>query len=86
MMRNMVLALLAAGGVTMTVSAPAQAVGTRYPFCIQGDEYPALSTCAFDSYQQCQATASGRDAWCDANPTIHQGRELQAARINRRSL
>jgi hypothetical protein len=70
----------------MLSSAPANAYGGRHAFCIQGDEYPALSTCAFDSYQQCQATASGRDAWCDANPTIHQGRELQAARINRRSL
>jgi Protein of unknown function (DUF3551) len=70
----------------MLSSVPANAYGGRHAFCIQDDEYPALSTCTFASYQQCQATASGRDAWCDANPTFHQGRELQAARINRRSL
>jgi hypothetical protein len=39
------------------LAAPAEAVGTRYPFCIQGDEYPGLSNCTFTSYEQCQATA-----------------------------
>ena len=38
-MRNLVLALLSAGGLAMVGAAPAEAVGTRYPFCIQGNEY-----------------------------------------------
>jgi len=59
-MRNVVLALLAAGGLAMVGSAPAEAVGTRYPFCLQGDEHPGLSNCTFTSYEQCQASASGR--------------------------
>ena len=42
-MRNVVLALLSAGGLAMVGAAPAEAVGTRYPFCIQGDENPGLS-------------------------------------------
>src|ERR1700675_5014029 len=67
MMRNMVLALLAAVGVALMVSSPAAAVGTRYPFCIQGDEQPGLSNCTFTSYEQCQATASGRKLYCIAN-------------------
>jgi hypothetical protein len=58
-MRNLVLALLAAGGLAMIGAAPAQAVGTRYPFCIQGQDNPGLSNCTFTSYEQCQATASG---------------------------
>jgi hypothetical protein len=49
-------------------AAPAEAVGTRYPFCIQGDEYPGLSNCTFTSYEQCRATASGRFLTCIANP------------------
>ena len=49
-------------------AAPAEAVGTRYPFCIQGDDYPGLSNCTFTSYEQCQATASGRLLTCIANP------------------
>ena len=67
-MRNLVLALLAASGLAMIGTAPAQAVGTRHPFCIQGAEHPGPSNCTFDSYQQCQASASGRFLYCVENP------------------
>lgn len=72
-MRNVVLALLAAGGLAMVGTAPAEAVGSRYPFCIQGDEYPGLSNCTFTSYEQCQASASGRFLYCVANPYFAAG-------------
>ena len=67
-MRHAILTLLAACGVAVIDMAPAAAVGTRYPFCIQGDDFPGLSNCTFTSYEQCQATASGRRLWCIANP------------------
>src|SRR6476646_7333803 len=67
-MRKAILAVLAAGGLAAFSAAPAEAVGTRYPFCLQGDEYPGLSYCTFTSYEQCQATASGRFLYCIANP------------------
>jgi hypothetical protein len=67
-MRNIFLALAAAGGLAMAGMAPAEAVGSRYPFCLQGDDSPGLSNCTFTSYQQCQATASGRRLYCIANP------------------
>ncbi|QDW38548.1 DUF3551 domain-containing protein [Bradyrhizobium sp. KBS0727] len=63
-----ILVLLAASGLAALGAAPAAAVGTRYPFCIQGDDQPGLSNCTFTSYEQCQATASGRRLWCIANP------------------
>ena len=72
-MRNVVLALLSVGGLAMVGAAPAEAVGTRYPFCIQGDEYPGLSNCTFTSYEQCQASASGRFLSCLANPYFNPG-------------
>jgi len=72
-MRNVILALLAASGLAMLGTAPASAVGTRYPFCIQGDEYPGLSNCTFTSYEQCQASASGRYLYCIANPYYNAG-------------
>ncbi len=75
-MRNLTLALLAASGLAMVATAPAEAVGTRYPFCIQGDEYPALSNCTFTSYEQCQATASGRRLWCIENPYFNRGGDI----------
>jgi hypothetical protein len=67
-MRKAILAALAASAWGALGAAPAEAVGTRYPFCIQGDEFPGLSNCTFTSYEQCQATASGRFLYCLANP------------------
>jgi hypothetical protein len=67
-MRRVILALLTAGGFAALGAMPAEAVGTRFPFCIQGDDQPGLSNCTFTSYEQCQATASGRRLWCIANP------------------
>jgi hypothetical protein len=72
-MRNVILGVLAASGLAMVGAAPAEAVGTRYPFCIQGDEYPGLSNCTFTSYQQCQASASGRFLTCIENPYYNAG-------------
>jgi hypothetical protein len=74
-MRSIFLALAAAGGLVAAGLAPAHAVGTRYPVCIQGNEYPGLSGCYFTSFQQCQATASGRFLTCIANPYYGGGGE-----------
>ena len=63
-----ILVFLAAIGLAALSASPAAAVGTRYPFCIQGDEYPGLSYCTYTSYGQCQASASGRNLTCIANP------------------
>jgi hypothetical protein len=67
-MRRIVLAGLAATALTFACMMPAQAVGSRHAFCIQGNEYPGLSNCTFDSYDQCMASASGRFLYCVANP------------------
>ena len=72
-MRNAVLAMLAASGLVVLGAAPVGAVGTRYPFCIQGNDYPGLSNCTFTSYEQCQASASGRFLYCVANPYYNPG-------------
>ena len=72
-MRIAVLAVLAAGGLAMLGAAPAGAVGSRYPFCIQGNDYPGLSHCTFTSYEQCQASASGRFLYCVTNPYYNPG-------------
>jgi hypothetical protein len=74
-MRSFFFALASASGLAMAGLAPAHAVGTRYPVCIQGDEYPGLSGCYFTSFQQCQATASGRFLTCIANPYYGGGGE-----------
>ena len=67
----------------MVGTAPAEAVGTRYPFCIQGDEYPGLSNCGFTSYEQCQATASGRRLRCIENPYYNPGDDAGPRALSR---
>jgi hypothetical protein len=74
-MRDIFLALAAAAGLAMAGTAPAEAVGSRYPFCLQGNDSPGLSNCTFTSYQQCQASASGRFLYCVANPFYAGGGE-----------
>jgi len=61
------------------------AAARDFPFCLKGCDF-GNGDCSFVSYQQCQATAAGRDAWCDVNPSFHQGREPQPNRYSRRRL
>jgi hypothetical protein len=74
-MRSIFLALVAASGVAVAGLTPAEAVGSRYPFCLQGNDSPGLSNCTFTSYRQCQASASGRFLYCVANPFYAGGGE-----------
>jgi len=78
-MRTIFLVLLGVGGLGMAGIPSAGAVGTQYPFCIQGDQFPGLSNCTFTSYQQCQATASGTNNSCIANPYYNAGGNPAAA-------
>jgi hypothetical protein len=82
-MRNAVLALMALGGACAIGAVPAAA--KDYPYCIKGCDYgSSLGDCSFSSYQQCQATASGRLAYCAANPYFNQNADLQPNRSSRR--
>jgi hypothetical protein len=71
--------------VLIAKASGAAAAARDFPFCLKGCDF-GNGDCSFVSYQQCQATASGRDAWCDINPSFHQGREPQANRYSRRRL
>jgi hypothetical protein len=66
-MRIAILALLMYGAGATISASPAAA--RDYPFCIRGCDFGgSVGDCSFTSYQQCLATASGRDAYCAANP------------------
>jgi hypothetical protein len=69
MMRHLLLAAVALGAVASIAIAPSPVQARDYPFCIKGADYDnSIGDCSFDSYEQCQATASGRRAYCDSNP------------------
>ena len=79
-MRRAILAFLTASGLAGLGALPAEAVGTRYPFCITGPEQPGLSNCTFTSYEQCQATASGRQSMVPRKSRITSARATPAHR------
>ncbi len=82
-MRKAIWALMAFGAVCGIDAAPA--IAGNFPYCIRGCDFGAgLGDCSFSTYQQCQATASGRDATCAANPYFSRAAEMQPDRSSRR--
>ena len=78
-MRRTWLALVAAGAVSTAVAMPAAA--REFPYCIKGCDFGAgAGDCSFASLAQCQATASGRDASCAANPYFNAKADMQTDR------
>jgi len=78
-MRSALQALVLCCAASLIGALPAAA--RDYPFCIKGCDFGAgLGDCSFSSYQQCQATAAGRDASCAANPYFSAKAELQPDR------
>jgi len=73
-MRRAWLALMAAGAVSVAMPAAAR----EFPYCIKGCDFGAgAGDCSFSSLAQCQATASGRDASCAANPYFNAKANMQ---------
>lgn len=74
-MRAFFLALLVSVGFVWLepIAVLAQGSIAQYPFCIQGADNPGWTGCSFETLQACQATASGLDAECLANPWYKAG-------------
>jgi len=80
-MRNLILAVLAAGTMTAMASAPASA-SPLYPYCIQSQAFG--TDCSYPSYEACRATASGRGVECIVNPRISFDPQPEPHRPSRR--
>ena len=84
------VALLTTTLLTMAVfalaSTAASAQGGSY--CARGCDFGS-GDCSYSSYQQCQASVSGRVGWCDANTDYRQVSDPQLpvrAKYSRRRL
>jgi hypothetical protein len=78
-MRRAIWALMVIGAFAAPDAAPAVAGGM--PFCIKGCDFGGgAGDCSFSSYQQCLATAAGRDASCAANPYFNANAEMLPVR------
>ena len=74
-MRRAWLALMVGFAVSAAVAIPASA--RDFPYCIKGCDFGAgAGDCSFVSLAQCQATASGRDAYCATNPYFNAKAEM----------
>ena len=71
-MRKMVLTamvLIGAGFASVAGTAPA-AADFDYPWCVQGRGVGYPGDCSYQTYAQCQASASGRNVGCGINPVV----------------
>ena len=67
-MRTLFLVLATSATIFATGAIPVAA--SEYRYCLQGDDFAGAGDCQFTSYLQCQAAASGRTAYCVANPYL----------------
>jgi hypothetical protein len=75
-MRNAMLAILtlfAASAAMLAGASPAAA--HDYPYCLQGRGIGIPGECAYSSYAQCMASASGRALYCNVNPRVAFGQQ-----------
>lgn len=87
-MRKLQLAMVVLGAAAlMSVSAnrPASAGPYDFPWCAQGIEAGYPGDCSYRTYQQCQASVSGRLLSCGRNPQVaaapppvRRGRKVQS--------
>jgi hypothetical protein len=81
------LALLTISAASAFGAGATDAQGS--PYCLRGCDIGQTGDCSFASYRQCMASASGRTAWCDANPDFHSVNAMQQVghpRMSRRRL
>ena len=76
-MRAVFLAFVTSAAVSSAVISPASA--NDYLYCIQGDDFAGgAGDCIFTTKAQCQATASGRTAYCTENRNFSANAQLSA--------
>jgi hypothetical protein len=69
--RHLLLATLAVGSAAFaTIGGASPAAAFDYPYCLQGKQTGIPGDCSYRSYRECQASASGRDAYCNINPAF----------------
>jgi hypothetical protein len=74
--QGLFVGLVVAAGIIGAVPAAAG----DYPWCAQGGEYDYPGECAYRTYEQCQASVSGRLLFCGPNPRVAYGPPPQPRR------
>ena len=70
-MRNLVTAILALSGIGVVgLAASSPAMAYDYPWCVQGRGVGVPGDCSYETIDQCRASASGRNLYCNINPRV----------------
>jgi hypothetical protein len=70
-MRNAMFATLTlSAALAATLAGASPAAAHDYPYCLQGRGIGIPGECAYSSYAQCMASASGRALYCNINPRV----------------
>lgn len=82
MMRKITLtsAVILTAGIFASFGASGPAFAYDYPYCLQGRTVGIPGECSYQTYEQCQASASGRGLYCNINPRVAFGRQQQRIR------
>lgn len=72
-MRKIMLAI-ALGGAALSLGS-IEASARDYAYCLTGRTVGSPGDCAYTSYEQCQASASGRGLLCTINPRVAFARQ-----------
>ena len=73
---KLLLATLGAALLSVVVHVT-PAAARDYPWCAQGGEFDYPGECAYQTYEQCLASVSGRLLYCGPNPLVAYGQTLQ---------
>jgi hypothetical protein len=86
-MRKTQLALLGLGATVLAGFATVTPAAARdYPWCAQGGGYDYPGDCTYSTFEQCQASVSGRLMACGTNPLVAYGQApLPQSRSSRRA-
>ena len=84
-MRNAISAIFVLAAATAAMIAGSlPAAAYDYPYCLQGRGVGIPGECAYASYAQCMASASGRALSCNLNPRVAFGQQQpRRGRYNR---
>ncbi|MCK1388617.1 DUF3551 domain-containing protein [Bradyrhizobium sp. 21] len=78
MRKKVQLALLALGATVLAGFATVTPAAARdYPWCARGGGYDYPGDCTYSTYEQCQASVSGRLMDCGPNPLVAYGQAPQ---------
>jgi Protein of unknown function (DUF3551) len=83
-MRSAMLAILTlSAALAATLAGLSPAAAYDYPYCLQGRGIGIPGECAYASYAQCMASASGRALSCNINPRVAFAQQRRGRGYNR---